>query len=246
MLSYWGLFGGVNVPMPLWIYRLLNIVLLIGVIGFLPFFTTEIAKFAKKKPSFISLTSVATNLLNFVADKFALVVCLLFTTAVVLGLVQWATTTWSSQGRLVFTAMSAINVLLVAGLIGWLPQRIGKWLIFAVAGFLFIVAALAPFVWIAPAYAQNQHSAPWLFQQATNVDFDNKLRLVGYEIGQTAPTSSRGQAVSQQKTIYQPGDTVDLMLEWEVLAPMSRNWSVFVHLNDPVLGVPIAQRDMFL
>ncbi|MCP4416897.1 MAG: hypothetical protein GY805_09765, partial [Chloroflexi bacterium] len=87
-------------------------------------------------------------------------------------------------------------------------------------------------------YAQNQHSAPWLFQQATNVDFDNKLRLVGYEIGQTA--------VSQQKTIYQPGDTVDLMLEWEVLAPMSRNWSVFVHLNDPVLGVPIAQRDMFL
>ena len=27
--------------------------------------------------------------------------------------------------------------------------------------------------------------------------------------------------------------------------PAGRDWSVFVHLNDPVLGVPIAQRDMY-
>jgi hypothetical protein len=31
MLSYWGLFGGVNVPMPLWLYHVLNGVVVVGV-----------------------------------------------------------------------------------------------------------------------------------------------------------------------------------------------------------------------
>lgn len=42
-----------------------------------------------------------------------------------------------------------------------------------------------------------------------------------------------------------PGEPVRVRLEWEVVQPMSRDWSVFVHLNDPVLGRPIAQRDMY-
>lgn len=35
MMSFWGLFGGVNVPMPMWIYTLLNTVLIFAVIGFI-------------------------------------------------------------------------------------------------------------------------------------------------------------------------------------------------------------------
>jgi len=236
MLSYWGLFGGVNVAMPLWIYHVLNGVVIVGVVGFVVYFVREIRDWRLRAK--ITLQSLISSLLNFVAAKFALVVCLLFVAAVVVGLIQWATTTWSSQGRLVFTAISAINVLLVAGLIGWLPRSLGKMVILGVASFLFVLAALAPLAWIRPAYALNQYTAPWLEQQPVNANFGNKLRLVGYEIGQTA--------VSQQKATYQPGDTIDLLLEWGVLAPMTRNWSVFVHLDDPVIGVPIAQRDMYL
>ncbi len=236
MLSYWGLFGGVNVPLPLWIYHVLNGVVVVGVLGFVVYLVREIRDWRLEIK--ISLQSLVSSLLNFISAKFALVVCLLFVAAVVVGLIQWATTTWSSQGRLVFTAISAINVLLVAGLVGWLPRSLGQKVILGVAGFLFVLAALAPLAWIRPAYALNQHTAPWLEQQSVDASFDEKLRLVGYEIGQTA--------VSQQKSTYQPGDTIDLLLEWEVLAPMERNWSVFVHLNDPVIGVPIAQRDMFL
>ncbi len=236
MLSYWGLFGGVNVPMPLWIYHVLNGVVVAGVLGFVVYLGKEIRDWRLEIK--LNLQSLISNLLNFVAAKFALVVCLLFVTAVIVGLIQWATTTWSSQGRLVFTAISAINVLLVAGLIGWLPRSLGQKVILGVVGFLFVVAALAPLAWIRPAYALNRTTAPWLVQQPANENFDDKLRLVGFEIGQTA--------VSQQKSTYRPGDTVDVLLEWEVLAPMDRNWSVFVHLNDPVIGVPIAQRDMYL
>ncbi|WP_420631695.1 glycosyltransferase family 39 protein [Candidatus Leptofilum sp.] len=244
MLSYWGLFGGVNVPMPLWLYHVLNGVVVVGVLGFVVYFVKEIIDW--RLETGFSFQSLISNLLNFVAAKFALVVCLLFMAAVIVGLIQWATTTWSSQGRLVFTAMSAINVLLVAGLIGWLPRRFGQRLILGVAGFLFVLAALAPLAWIRPAYAHHQTAAPWLEQQPMNATFDGKLRLVGYEIGQTPVLSAAEVAVAQQKATYQPGDTVDLLLEWEVLESMDRNWSVFVHLNDPVIGVPIAQRDMFL
>ncbi len=244
MLSYWGLFGGVNVPMPLWIYHILNGVVVVGVFGFVVYLVREIRDLNLEIT--LNLQTLISNLLDFVAAKFALVVCLLFVVAVVVGLIQWATTTWSSQGRLVFTALSAINVLLVAGLIGWLPRPLGQKVILGVAGFLFVLAALAPLAWIRPAYTLNQYTAPWSVQQPVNVHFAEKLRLVGYEIGQTPVLSPAEVAVSQQKTSYQPGDTVDVLLEWEVLAPMDRNWSVFVHLNDPVIGVPIAQRDMFL
>ncbi|MCC6606373.1 MAG: glycosyltransferase family 39 protein [Anaerolineae bacterium] len=238
MLSYWGLFGGVNVPMPLWLYHVLNGVVVVGVVGFVVYLIREIGdwrlEIRRNLQSPISnLQSLISNLLNFVAAKFALVVCLLFVTAVIVGLIQWATTTWSSQGRLVFTAISAINVLLVAGLIGWLPRQIGQRLILGVAGFVFALAALAPLAWIRPAYALNQTEAPEVNLREVNASFDRKLLLKGWRIEEaTYP--------------FQPGDTVDVLLEWEVLAPMDRNWSVFVHLNDPVLGVPIAQRDMFL
>ena len=243
MLSYWGLFGGVNVSMPLWLYHVLNGVVVVGVVGFVIYFVKEIGDW--RLETGFNLQSLVSSLLNFVAVKFPLVVCLLFVAAVVVGLIQWATTTWSSQGRLVFTAMSALNVLLVAGLIGWLPRKMGQRLIVSVVGFVFVLAALAPLAWIRPAYALNQITAPWLEQQPINADFGGKLRLVGFEVGQMVAYQQKSRDVAMQR-LYQPGDTVDLLLEWEVLAPMDRNWSVFVHLNDPVIGVPIAQRDMFL
>ena len=240
LLSYWGLFGGVNVPMWTWIYRLLNGVLVAGVTGFVIFGVKE-ARVGRLEAGYLNppkRSGLISSLLLLVRRYFGLVICLLFSLAVILGLVQWARTTWSSQGRLVFTAISALNVLLAIGLAGWLPQRVGKWVLTAVSTFLFLIAAAAPFLWIRPAYQPQRYTAPWLIQKATNINFDDKIRLVGYEVGQSA--------VAQNSLTRQPGDTVDLMLEWEVLQLMTRDWSVFVHLNDPVLGRPIAQRDMFL
>ena len=56
------------------------------------------------------------------------------------------------------------------------------------------------------------------------------MRLVGYDLP--------GQEV-------RPGEQFELTLYWEILAPMERDWSVFVHLNDPVIHAPVAQRDMY-
>jgi len=42
-----------------------------------------------------------------------------------------------------------------------------------------------------------------------------------------------------------PGDSLWVHLDWEVLSPMEEDWSIFVHAVDPVLGRPVAQRDMY-
>lgn len=237
MLSYWGLFGGVNVPMWTWVYYLLNALAVAAVPGFLLYSWQTINTWRKSKTWRFDIVTLITRLLNFVVDHFGLVIVLLFATAVVYGLVQWATTTWSSQGRLVFTAMSAINILFVLGLVGWLPAKSGRWVVALISAFFLGMAALSPWLFIRPAYQAAVASgsscsvANCLTDEAST--FGGQLQLLGYEFA-----AADGQ--------IEPGDYVDVVLEWGVNETTAQDWSVFVHLNDPVLGVPIAQRDMYL
>ena len=90
------------------------------------------------------------------------------------------------------------------------------------------MAAAAPWLWIRPAYVPPTYPGPLAAQ--VDVPFGEEMRLVGYAL---------------ESGELRPGERVRVRLEWEALRPMARDWSVFVHLNDPVLGRPIAQRDMF-
>ena len=249
MLAYWGLFGGVNIPLWTWVYHLLNGLVVAAVLGFVLFLGQLLrtgeqgSRGAEEQRGHVPQSafriphSAIEWLLNFVVRHFPLIVCLLFSAAVVYGLVQWATTTWSSQGRLVFTAISTLNVLWVLGLAGWLSEKWGKRVLTAVGGFLILLSALTPWLIIRPAYqpARAEGSGACtaaVCLSAEEATFGDHLRLLGYTIATPSPT--------------QPGDEVEVWLEWQVLAETERDWSVFVHLNDPVLGVPIAQRDMYL
>jgi hypothetical protein len=95
---------------------------------------------------------------------------------------------------------------------------------------MLVIAILAPVLWISPAYEPPEKLIASAYKEV-NADFDQRLRLLGYEVN---------------STLIQPGDTVEVMLAWETLSEMDRDWSVFVHLQDPVLERPVAQRDMFL
>lgn len=228
LLSYWGLFGGVNVPMWNWIYQLLNGVLLAGLVGYLIGLWQTVGKLLKKtKPSSFN---PLTMLLDWAVSHFPLLICWLFSLAVVYGLVQWATITWSSQGRLVFTAISSLTVLLTVGLAGWLSPRPAGYSLFGLATFMFMVAAAAPWVWIRPAYQPPPTTIPANLVPV-KATFGQSLELVGYSL-------------SQQTA--RPGESLEVILVWQVLNQMNDNWSVFVHLNDPILNSPLAQRDMYL
>ncbi len=236
LMAYWGLFGGVNLPMPGWIYAIFNGLLLISLVGFAYFFLRLIWRWIRdNREQKITLRIFIDHALRFTADNFALIACLLFATAVVYGLVQWATTTWSSQGRLVFTALSALSILFITGLVGWLPQRPARWITGLIAVIFFIPATLVPFLWIRPHYQPSQYVAPRpyvLYPQ--NTTFGEALRLKNISVDPGVSSDLK------------PGDPLWVHLEWESLQNLDEDWSVFVHLVDPILNRPIAQRDMYL
>jgi hypothetical protein len=70
-------------------------------------------------------------------------------------------------------------------------------------------------------------SPTWRPTHATDVNFDNRLRLIGYD----AKTQNVG-----------PGQTVPLTLYWQVEAPIDQDYTVFIHLVDDN-GAVIAQGD---
>ena len=235
MMSFWGLFGGVNVPMPMWIYAVLNVFVILAVAGFFIYLLRLIV--AEVTTLRTAIEAWWIRLFRIVERNYGLIVNLVFAAAVVYGLIQWATTTWSSQGRLVFTAISSLCTLLalgVAGLGDAISGRTGKvpgatgWLLLGVTAFMLVIAAAAPWLWIRPAYQPSQAGGP--LAERLDVSFGDRMRLSGYE--------------AEYDTL-RPGEPVRVRLEWEVLRAMDRDWSVFVHLNDPVLGRPIAQRDMY-
>jgi 4-amino-4-deoxy-L-arabinose transferase-like glycosyltransferase len=224
-LSYWGLFGGVNVPMPEWIYRVMNAAVVLAIPGL----ALVLVKSLQPKGA----TRGESTLASLVERVWPLALLGAWIVGILIGLVRWAIITWSSQGRLVFPAISAISVMLVAGLFGWLPQRkLSTWGVTLLGGFMLVISATAPFAWIAPAYRPPPAPDETAIDNAVRVEIDygERIRLLGYDL--------------DDKTA-EPGDEVDLTLYWETVTPMERSWSVFVHLNDPVINAPIAQRDMY-
>jgi hypothetical protein len=218
MQSYWGLFGGVNVPMPGWVYAVLNWLAALSVIG------TAVTLALKTGRDRFSLGAWMPTLLS-----------LAWIVAVVAPLaLSWARITWSSQGRLVFSAIMAISLWFMAGLGGWLPERWGKVTTGAVISFMAALTAVAPWAWIAPSYRVPE--------QITNVPAGQTV----YDFvppGTQVPTM-RLLAYQLNSAETEPGGAVRLTLYWESLALMDRNWSIFIHLEDRA-GLLAGQRDTY-
>ena len=217
--GYWGNFGGINVPMPAWVYTVLNTLAILAVLGLLVLLIRKLVGAGR----------------DLVIGHWSFVMCCLWGLGVFVPWLGWARVTWSSQGRLVFSAIASWSLLLAVGLAGWLPRSWGRWVVVAFACFLLGLAVVAPFAWIAPVYALPD---PLTGAQVTaiphqlDVDFGVPvavMRLLGYDL-ETKAT--------------RPGGQVVVTLYWEALAPTGLDYTVFVHL----LGegdLLVAQRDTF-
>ncbi len=220
MQSFWGLFGGVNVPYPNWVYFVLNTLGVFGVVGLLIFLFRKWLDDRWSMRRWLPLG---------VTFGYAL--------AIMVSLIRWATDTWSSQGRLVFSAIQSIGVLFAFGLISFIPRRYPQWrhlLLAVVVLFMFGVTVAGPRYVIAPAYSDPPEADLSQIQTVTRVDFGApgqpvEMRLLGYDL--------------DTRAAY-PGGSVGVTLYWEALQPMERDWSVFVHLQDEA-GIVVAQRDTY-
>ncbi len=134
------------------------------------------------------------------------------------ALIRWTSLTAASQGRLLFPTISAIFTLLMLGWSSWLPPRWRKFGIALPAAFLFLLALSAPLTAIRPAYPlpaqQIVESVPSTAQPFA-VDYGGAARLLAFEV---------------DKNLLHPGDTLQVTLYWQALAPMEKDYSVFVQV----------------
>ncbi len=228
MLSYWGLFGGVNVPIDEWFYHILNALAILAVIGVMIYFVTITWRWFREDPIH-SWRDFRYELRDYIQGRAALFLVGLFGVIVVALLTQWARITWSSQGRLVFSAISTWSIYFVLGLATIATRRFARPFMAVVCTFMFVVSALVPFTTIVPAYARSTPVTALTPQIPLSVTFGDQLKLIGADV---------------KSASAQPGGQSEITLYWEALKPIEQDYSTFVHLLD-ANDIVVAQRDMY-
>jgi hypothetical protein len=187
--------------------------------------------------SLIGLVGLGLQIVRWLRDRKAerlsdLAWLALWVLTVLVALVGWSRKRYP-QGRLLFPALSAFSVLLVAGLshvssrLSILWRRVCA-LLLAVG--LLALAVWAPFRYIAPAYAAVQPIADLPVDvRASETRFAEEAQLLGYELPQTT---------------VRPGDLLPVTLYWRATRTMQTDYSVFLHLLDSH-GLIVAQRDSY-
>lgn len=215
IMSYWGLFGGVNVPMDAWVYRLLKLLVVIAAVGMVIFLIRTLIENEWRPEAWVGT-----------------VILLAWPTIAFLALIRWALQTLASQGRLMFSAISALSILFFLGLSQFVPRSYTKILACLVGGLMFVIAAIAPFRYIAPAYAKPRLLSPTEIGAIPNrldISFGGMMKLLGYDL--------------EAETV-KPGESLAVTLYWQSLAEMSQDYSTFVHLLDENELI-VTQRDMY-
>lgn len=240
MAGYWGNFGGLTIPMPHWILVTLNAIAVIACIGSLFAF---IKWTLKPQPN--SLPSTNTILDTFLSNMWpfnwtpltaARALSWAWPAAVFISWIRWATMTWSSQGRLIFSAIPMWSLILTIGLRAINPIRnrtcqtpftnnLAPGLLTA---FFLVLCSVALPLWIMPAYkppVSDQRHPPTSYVRI----FDDIIALRGYHL---------------HNNTVQPGQTVNITLYWQAIQPTQQNASIFIHVlghNERI----VAQRDTF-
>jgi hypothetical protein len=216
-ISYWALFGGVNILADDWVYPILDALAVVGGLGLVVAGGRAIRESwdHRIRGSGNQDGGGAANRCVPVAPYLLLIG---WVGLVLILLIRWTSQTYASQGRLMFVAIAGISTLLATGLGSIVPQR-WRWLAVGMGGGgLLLLAAISPFRYVIPAYTR-----PLLIAEAdlptdvqrTNWDINGEMRLLGYRL---------------EKTSVHPAETLPVTVYWQALAPMTSDYSVFVHL----------------
>ncbi len=222
-MSYWGVFGALNIQFTSIFYLLLDLMLFFSVIGC----------------AFLILQLLAISDFAYARYELTHILTLLGTVVLLIaGVIYWNTLTRSSNGRVLFPLIAAISPLLAVGLVEsvW-------WIVFSLrppnlefvrAGdavpkellhetmlwqlrLLGIVAILAPFTVIAGQYQQPQPAAAVPATALPVYAQYDDVALIAYE------------RINRR---YSPGDKVRVKLYWQVLDQSTRDKSILLSLVD--------------
>jgi len=200
-ISYWGVFGWMNILADELFYTLLRVLSALGLLGVL----LELVRAWRKRGLAQQRWRAATLLALWVLVMLAL-------------LVRWSQTITRTQGRLLFPAIAAISFFLCLGLTAWIPRRHSGLTVVGFSAILFAFSLIAPFRYIAPAYACPKTIAadevPATIERL-EVSFGEEIALLGYDLDQDR---------------ISPGESLTVTLYWKALAPIDENYLLFIHL----------------
>jgi len=200
-ISFWGVFGWMNVLAGEWFYVVVRVLGRLSVLG------AGIALVRWWRRGRVVSEQVVRLL---VLGAWMLVV--------LSSLISWSREVTGPQGRLLFPAISSIATFLVIGMSSLWPGRARRLLLVSAPLFLLVAATIMPFAYIGPPYEVPPIVAAADLPadlQRLNITFRNGVRLVGYRVSQESVA---------------PGEKLDVYLYWQALDSLDDNYSVFVHL----------------
>lgn len=212
--SAWGVFGWFNFQLPDWTFGIFTI-LVVGALvsGGLAFVQAWQRKWRDVTPHIEPIVALS-----------------IWIGLVLAGVLRWETVVPAFQARLLFSAITAIAILLALGLARWL-ERVRQGI--SVLGvILFAIAVWTPFGLIAPAYALPRPISLADIPsdvRRINVDFDQTVRLIG--------------GYAEPQTV-QANDLVTIHLYWQALRQTDRDYVMAVRLLGRDLQ-PIGGDDLY-
>ncbi len=212
-MSYWGIFGIFNVLMrPSLLYRLLLGIGALGILGSV--WGLVQAWHAQRRSPWLCIAVLG-----------------LWPLALAASLLRWTSMTYASQGRLVFPAISALSLALVAGLATWLGPRRRRVAYLGLPGILLVTTLSQPWASIGPAYAPPQPVRP--------DDIPPVAQPIHARFGPVELV-----AVQVDRERVEPGGRFVATLYWQTHEAVDENLTLFIHVfgHD---GAKIAQRDSF-
>jgi len=213
--SYWGFFGGVNVPLRDWMYTGFNGIAVAALVG--------LAATVGKDRAWMK------NPLRL-ARAFAA----LWAVIVFVSLISWTRQTWASQGRLWFSAIAPLSIGMAVGLAIWWKKAV----LGAAASYFVVMAVITPLGIIRPAYTLDRNNNWDETTLETGPDQSACFREPGSE---TDALCMNFQPIAGE---MQPGEYLKLAPEFTVKDAITREWSIFVHLTNEV-DIREAQRDVY-
>jgi 4-amino-4-deoxy-L-arabinose transferase-like glycosyltransferase len=211
--SFWGLFGGVNVPAPEWVYILYNALAIAGAAGFIYWV------WGQRSAGREELDGEAAPSLRTAHDGLWLLVA--WPLILLVLLIRWNIISPAFQGRLIFPALGAITIIMSVGLLALVRPSMRSRLAMGIGLLALVIAALLPWSSIRPAYAYPEPLATVpeaaQFGPITFQGDDGVLQLVGAEV-------RPGQSTTPG------GEPVEVILYWQASRPVEQDYLSNVHL----------------
>ncbi|MDP2937602.1 MAG: DUF2142 domain-containing protein, partial [Dehalococcoidia bacterium] len=210
-LSFWAFFGWMNVPAGEYYYWFYGAVTIAAVVGLLSLALKNNFRMGRREEG---RNSAVAFLLAAWVGVFLVLLVLYMGIATRL------------QGRLLFPALPAISVALVAGLYrltsNWHvgARHASPLLPAALGSAMLVLAVLAPLVYIGPAYPRFKlldEGEARAIPDRLDVTFGGTIQLLGYRL------ERRG---------FLPGESLEITLYWRAAAPPGADYTVFLHAFD--------------